>query len=145
MAHSPQAIIAQRFPRIVTPLILSATKSIDIIVYDWRWYPTVGGSSVQTFNDAIVAAARRGVAVRALVNNDALVSLLRSKGIDARRLHSKRMLHTKMLLIDGVHLVIGSHNYTQHGFALNEEASVYVELPTGEHDFSLYFSNLWGV
>jgi len=141
----PQAIIAQRFPKIVIPLIEVAKYSIDIIVYDWRWYPSVGGSSVQQFNDAIVATTRRGVVVRALVNGDGIASLLQQRGINARRLHSKRMLHTKMLLIDGVHLIIGSHNYTQHGFSLNEEASVYVQMPSADHEFSLYFSNLWGL
>lgn len=140
----PQAIIAQRFPGIVIPLIEAAKYTIDIIVYDWRWYPSVGGSSVQQFNDSIVAAARRGVTVRALVNSDNIVFMLRQRGISARRLQSKRMLHTKMLLIDGTKLIIGSHNYTQHGFSLNEEASVFVEMSSADHEFSAYFSNLWG-
>lgn len=141
----PKAIIAQRFPEIVIPLIEAAKYTIDIIVYDWRWYPSVGGTSVQQFNDTIVAAAKRGVTVRALVNGDGIASLLQQRGITARRLHSKRMLHTKMMLIDGTHLIIGSHNYTQHGFSLNEEASLYVQMPAPENDFALYFSNLWGL
>ena len=139
-----EAIIAQRFPKIVIPVIEAARHRIVIIVYDWRWYPTVGGSTVSQFNAAIVKAAKRGVAVRALVNNDGVVDRLRSHGIDAKRLISKRMLHTKMLLIDDIFLVIGSHNYTQHGFSLNEEASVLVEMPSADNDFVRYFEGLWG-
>lgn len=141
----PQAIIAQRFPQIVIPMIEAARASIRVIVFDWRWYPSSEGSAVSKFNAAIAAAAKRGVDVRCLVNNDGVAARLASAGCKARRLHSKRMLHTKMLLIDDVKLVIGSHNYTQHGFALNEEASVAVEMSTGDNDFVKYFEALWGV
>lgn len=141
----PQAIIAQRYPQVVIPLINSALHSIRVIVFDWRFYPTVQGSSVSKFNAAIFSAALRGVSVRALVNNDAIAERLKSAGCEARRLHSKRMLHTKMLLVDDTKLVIGSHNYTQHGFSLNEEASVLVEMPDVDNDFVKYFEALWGV
>lgn len=141
----PVAIIAKQFPAITIPLINEAKHSIDIIVFDWRWYPTVGGSSISQFNAAITAAARRSVAVRAIVNNQGVIDKLKTNGCDAKSLHSKRMLHTKMLLIDGTKLVIGSHNYTQHGFTMNEEASVLVEFPTENNDFKQYFERLWGV
>jgi len=142
---SPQAIIAKAYPRIVTPLVAAAKHSIDVIVYDWRWYPTVSGSPVSQFNAAFVAAAKRGVKVRALVNNDEIAVRLNALGIEAHRLHSDRMLHTKMLLIDGTLLVIGSHNFTERAFSMNEEASVLVEFPSDEHDFSTYFEHLWSV
>lgn len=142
---TPVAIIAKQFPKITIPLIEAAQHSIDVIVYDWRWYPTAGGSTISQFNAAVAAAARRGVAVRALVNNDAVIDILKAKGCNAKRLQSKRMLHTKMLLIDGTKLVIGSHNYTQHGFNLNHEASILVELDSTPNDFTAYFNSLWGV
>lgn len=141
----PQAIIAQRFPAVVIPLIENAKESVRIIVFDWRWYPTISGSPVSRFNSAITAAAARGVSVRALVNNDGVIARLASAGCKARRLHSKRMLHTKLLLVDDTVVVIGSHNYTQHGFSLNEEASVLVEMSTRDNDFVKYFEALWGV
>ena len=103
----PKAIIAQKFPEIVIPLIKGAKKSLHIIMYDWRWYPTVKGSTISQFNFAITEASRRGVFVKALVNNDEVVERLKNIGAEARRLHSKRMLHTKMLLIDERVVVIG--------------------------------------
>ena len=143
--NAPQAIIAGNFPRIVTPLIEAAKHSIDVIVYDWRWYPSVSGSLVSQFNAAFVAAAKRGVKVRALVNNAEIALRLRSVGIEAHQPASDRMLHTKMILIDGTLLVIGSHNFTERAFCMNEEASVLVEFPSDQHDFATYFENLWGV
>lgn len=141
----PVSIIAQQYPRIVIPLLEAARDSVRIIVFDWRWYPTVSGSSVSQFNAAVVAAAKRGVDVRALVNNDGVSERLKSHGIQSRRLHSKKMLHTKMILLDDTLLVIGSHNFTQHGFSMNEEASVLVQLAESENDFVKYFEALWGV
>jgi phosphatidylserine/phosphatidylglycerophosphate/cardiolipin synthase-like enzyme len=143
MISEPVAIIAQRYPQIVTPLIEAAKANIDIIVYDWRWYPTVSGGAVSQFNAAIVAAARRGVKVRALVTNGEVKSRLLSHGIDARVLKTDRMLHTKMILIDDTELIIGSHNFTQRAFSLNEEASVLVSFGSADHEFKVYFEHLW--
>ncbi len=141
----PISIIANQYPHIVTPLIEGALHKIDIIVFDWRWYPTVKGSTISRFNNAILAAAHRGVAVRCLVNSDEVVKRLIDNGCDAKKVHSKKLLHTKMLLIDEQKLVIGSHNYTQSAFALNHEASVLLEMPSIDNDFVRYFNALWGV
>jgi phosphatidylserine/phosphatidylglycerophosphate/cardiolipin synthase-like enzyme len=143
--QNPVAIIGSQFPKIVIPLVQNAKKSIRVIIFDWRWYPIVGGSSVSQFNSAVVSAVTRGVSVRALVNNNAVAERLKSHGCEARLSYSKKMLHTKMLLIDDTLLVIGSHNYTQHGFELNDEASVLVDLEAVQNDFVTYFENLWGV
>jgi len=51
-------LIGKEFPTKVIPLIREATKSIDIIVFDWRWYPDQIGSTIQQFNHEIIKAAR---------------------------------------------------------------------------------------
>ena len=145
MQTEPVAVIGSKFPDIVIPLLDAAKHSVRVLVYDWRFYPTISGSPVSRFNAAVFAAVARGVGVRALVNNDAVAARLRVAKCDARVLHSARLLHTKMLLVDDTQLVIGSHNYTQNAFSLNEEASVLVTLPSSENDFASYFDALWGV
>lgn len=141
----PISIIANQFPHIVIPIIENAKGKIDIIVFDWRFYPSVKGSTISKFNSAIFAAASRGVAVRCLVNSEDVVRRLLDSGCEAKKVHSKKLLHTKMLLVDDKTLVIGSHNYTQSAFALNHEASVLLEMPSIENDFVSYFNALWGV
>lgn len=141
----PIAIIAQDFPKYVIPLIQTAKESISVIVFDWRWYPTISGSSVSLFNAAILAAAARGVDVRCLVNNDGVLKRLTDGGVKAKRLHSKKLLHTKLLIVDGIQIVLGSHNYTQNAFSNNHEASVLVEMSSAENSFVSYFSALYGV
>lgn len=145
MIIKPLAIIASDFPKIVIPLINNAKESIRVIVFDWRFYPTVAGSSVSQFNSAIAQASKRGINVRALVNSETVIDRLCEIGCTARKVHSKRLLHTKMILIDDVILVIGSHNYTQNGFGLNHEASILVQMPDVDNDFKLYFDRLWGL
>lgn len=141
----PLPIIAQQYPRVVTPLLKNADISIRVIVYDWRLYPTISGSAVSQFNSAIREAVNRGVSVRALVNNDGVIKWLKENGADARRFHSKRKLHTKLLIIDDQQVVIGSHNFTQNAFSMNEEASVLVHCSDKQNDFVRYFEALWGV
>ena len=141
----PVAIIAQQYPKVVIPLLEQAEESIRVVVFDWRWYPTISGSPVSQFNASIVSAKKRGVDVKVLVNNDDVINRLAIHGIPARRLHSKKMLHTKMIIIDGCKVVIGSHNFTQHAFSLNEEASVFVTMPQDDNSFVKYFDALYGL
>lgn len=141
----PVSIIANQFPKVVIPLVESANKSIKIIVFDWRWYPAVAGSEVSKFNQAICKAAKDGVEVKCLVNNVGVRDRLLLAGCNAKILHSKKLLHTKMLLVDDYKLVIGSHNYTKSAFGANEEASVLVQMSSEDNDFVKYFNALWGV
>lgn len=141
----PVSIIANQFPKVVIPLVESADHFIKIIVFDWRWYPSRNGSLVSHFNHAICEAVKRGVQVQCLVNNLGVRDRLLAAGAEAKVLHSKKLLHTKMLLVDNVKLVIGSHNYTESAFGANEEASVLVQMPSEENDFVKYFNALWGV
>lgn len=143
MEYEPLPIISKDFPKIVIPLLDKAKHSIDIIVFDWRFYKNDPASSVSLFNLAIARACRRGVSVNCLVQNDGVVDNLKALGCNAKKLNSKRILHTKLLIIDKVYVIIGSHNYTQHAFTSNEEASIFVELSNENNGFVEYFNNLF--
>lgn len=145
MEYEPLPIISKNFPSIVIPLIDAAKHSIDIVVFDWRFYKNDPASAVSLFNAAVARAAARGVAVRCLVQNDGVVDLLRSIGCKARKLQSKKILHTKLIILDNTGIIIGSHNYTQHAFTSNHEASIYVQLSSADNGLVQYFSNLFGI
>ena len=140
-----ETIIGSEFPKKVIPLIENAVKTIEIIVFDWRWYPQDPGASVQLFNQAIVRAVRRGVKVCALANNDEIIRTLRENGVDARRIKIKNLLHCKLILIDSGLVIIGSHNYTQMAFQSNLEVSVIFEDKLTADRLKIFFYNLWGV
>lgn len=140
-----RVIIGHEYATQVIPLIDAARQSIDIIVYDWRWYHRQPRHSVQRFNMAIARAARRGVKVRAVVNSPDILRELKSIGVEARRVRHKKLLHVKYLAIDKKLAVIGSHNYTQSGFNTNFEMSVIVKLPPGGGRCVEFFENVWGL
>lgn len=145
MEYEPLPIISKDFPKVVIPLIENAKGSIDIVVYDWRFYKNDVASPVSLFNSAIARACSRGVAVRCLVQNDGIVDSLRLMGCDARKLNTKKILHTKLIIIDDVNIIIGSHNYTHHAFCSNHEASIFLTLSDKMNGLKVYFNNLFGL
>ena len=136
-------IIGNKFPQKVIPLIDSAKHSINIVVYDWRWYPNDPGCQVQLFNQAMVRASRRGVKIQAVVNNDALAKILIEQGIDARLVATKSLIHAKLMIIDNDLAVLGSHNYTQNAFCVNQEISVILPVYDKDVGFNNFFQSLW--
>ena len=145
MDYEPVPIISSDFPKVVIPLIDSALFSIDTVVFDWRFYKNEPANSVSLFNSSIARAVARGVNVRCLVQNQNVMQNLKNIGCDARQLQSKRILHTKLLLIDKKKCIIGSHNYTQHAFTSNHEASIFVNLASEKNVLVDYFNNLFGL
>jgi len=136
-------IIGKQFPAVGSAMIDVATCSVDIIVYDWRWYPQDPGGPAQQFNNAIINAARRGVKIRVLTNIEYVIKVLNDNKIEAKKIRSERLVHAKMMIIDGQHLIIGSHNYTQNAFTLNLEASVLIRNCPNIARFSKFFETLF--
>jgi phosphatidylserine/phosphatidylglycerophosphate/cardiolipin synthase-like enzyme len=122
-----QVIIGREYPQILTPLIEQTQHSIDILVYDWRWYANEPNSNVQKFNNAILQASKRGVKVRALVNNNILPTILQLENLSVKRVGTKSMMHVKMIILDQKKIVIGSHNFSKNAFEFNHEVSLLVE------------------
>lgn len=137
-------IVSKQFPDTVIPLIKNASHSIDVVVFDWRFYKNDPANIVSLFNVAIADAVRRGVKVRCIVNSEDVVANLKLIGCKAIKLPTKKILHTKLIIVDNVNIVTGSHNYTQHAFCSNFELSVYFKLTEQENDFVKYFNNLFG-
>lgn len=145
MQWNMEIVIGSDYPKKIIALIDGAKKNIDIVVYDWRWYADQLAHPVQQFNMALVRAVQRGVVVRAVVNAHILVPILTKVGIKVRQLKDRRTLHTKMVILDGSTLVIGSHNFTRNAFASNIETSIVVEIPLGEQRLVSFFNNLYGL
>lgn len=145
MEYEPIPIISKQFSPFAVRLIDNASFSIDIIVFDWRFYKNDPANAVSLFNSAIARAVARGVKVRCLVQSDVVVDNLKAIGCNARKLNTKKILHTKLILLDKKDIIIGSHNYTQHAFTSNHEASIFVKLGSENNAFVEYFNNLFGL
>ena len=138
-------LVGSDYPKKVCELIGEAKASIDIVVYDWRWYADQPAHPVQQFNNAIVRASKKSVIVRAVVNAGFIVPILTGVGIKARQTKDKRVVHTKMIIIDKKLLIIGSHNFTRNAFGSNIETSIVVDIPEDCTRLNELFENLYSI
>ena len=136
-------IIGKEFPQKVIPLIKQAKKSIDIVIYDWRWYPDQIGSSIQLFNNAIINASKKNIDVKVITYATHTLEILSVLGIKTTKLPSRRPLHTKLMIIDNQKVIIGSHNYTMNAFTINYEVSAIIQDEEVVKRLIQYFQNLW--
>jgi len=136
-------IKSNHFTQKVIPIIDKAQKSIDIVVFDWRWYSDNLGSNIQLFNQSIIRAVRRGVRVQVISNSNDIIKTLSKNGVKAKKFISKKLLHTKLMIIDEKIVITGSHNYTMSAFNSNFELSVILYKLDNISEFSNYFLNLW--
>lgn len=138
-----ETAIGREFPKKVIPLIEQAKKSIEVIVYDWGWYPNEIGEKIQLFNNAIVRAKQKGVVVKAVVLKRLIAEILRREGIMVKRVESSKLLHAKLMIIDDKIVIVGSHNYTKNAFNINFEASVILRDEETTRKFKNYFENFF--
>lgn len=136
-------IIGKEFPEKVIPLIKAARHTIDIVVYSWWWYPDQIGSAIQRFNNAIVNAAKKGVNVKAMLNDYVTINALLQNKVKARTLETERKMHAKLMIIDNKIAILGSHNYSMSAFTLNYEVSVIIQEEKAVQRLRQFFNNLW--
>lgn len=146
--------IAEQYPGVVIPIIKNAKSSIDILVYEWKWYGHKAASDIQQFNLEVCAAARRGVKVRVLMNlehyshpitkiNTRTEGHLKRAGVQVRMAKIGSRTHAKMLIIDRKILVVGSHNLCLSSLSSNAEVSITLaDFPQIE-EYYRYFDSLW--
>jgi phosphatidylserine/phosphatidylglycerophosphate/cardiolipin synthase-like enzyme len=137
-----KVIIGREYPIVVTPLIEQAQHTIEILVFDWRWYAHEPNSNIQKFNNAILEASQRGVKVRALVNNNIMPTILQLQKLSVKRVGTKSMMHVKMIIIDQKILVSGSHNFSKNAFEFNHEVSILTENYETIERLTKYFNML---
>ena len=143
MDQNPQILIGREFAQEVIPLIQNAKKSIDIMVYEWRWYPNEIGSKIQVFNQAIVQANKKNIKVKAVVHKALIAEILRREKIKVRKVESSKVLHTKLMIIDDDTVILGSHNYTMNAFNINYEVSVILHDEKIVLKLKQYFKNFF--
>lgn len=141
----PNVLIASKFVNGVLPLIDSATDKISIIVFDWRLYPTQQNHPVTRLVNSLIAAIERGVVVRVLTPHSGVRADLVRLGFKCRTVYSGKIMHAKVMLIDDIHCIVGSHNYTQSGFTRNLEVSLHVPDRAMASVLNSYFDQLWSV
>ncbi len=139
----PVPIFGKEFVNKVSGMLANALDSIDIIVYEWKFDDKDKVSAIGLFNEAIFKAVNRGVKVRVITTSNKTKALLEKEGVMCKVLTTNKTLHTKILILDRFHIVLGSHNYTERAFTENYELSVYFVCSDFENKYVQYFENLW--
>lgn len=119
-----ESLIGSRYADAVLECINASMRTIDILMFEWRWYKDDFSHPIQLINHALVRAVRRGVKVRAITHHADIAKILRDVGIDAKAWPLKKLMHAKLIVCDGNAVIMGSHNLTGSAINTNIENSV---------------------
>ncbi|OYD13996.1 hypothetical protein CH333_09305 [candidate division WOR-3 bacterium JGI_Cruoil_03_44_89] len=137
------AILDSGYYTLVKSLIDSARTSVELMMF-------LVSDTTDNFGEpggllaAISDAYSRGVNVRILLHsigdiiNESAVQFFENREIPLRI--ADKYSHTKLLIIDGKTVVLGSHNWTTSAFGSNYEASVIIRDEATAYDYRNYFN-----
>ena len=133
--------------------IRGAKKSIKICMYLFKTTDSPNNLANQVL-DALAGAAKKGVAVEALLeandrpddnlndHNRQTAGKLRKAGIKARFDRRDVNTHSKLVVIDGEWVFVGSHNLTHTALSRSHETSLMVRSRELAEYFSRYIEDI---
>lgn len=136
-------VVNREYLPAVLALINSATNSIDYLHLEQH-----DGRAIQVIEAALGAAVKRGVAVRGLLDdgidfNAAAVERMVALGADVRLDTPQKMLHSKLVVVDGKAVLLGSTNWTGNSMGNNNETNLRLDDPILADLFERYVAALW--
>jgi phosphatidylserine/phosphatidylglycerophosphate/cardiolipin synthase-like enzyme len=124
----------------ITALLKGIDRARAEIVLSFYLFRTIENAKgyPEAVLESLVAAANRGVQVEVVLergqdvndlsrNNSETAERLKRGGIRVCLDAPDRQTHTKLVVIDRRHVLIGSHNLTQSALRYNHEASVWID------------------
>lgn len=136
-------IFGKQYAQYVLDNVNKAKSSIDVVMFDWRWYKDDISHPIQLINHAIVCAVRRGVTVRAIVSSNAIAEPLRAQGVKVKLYKRSGLLHSKMFVFDRKSFIMGSHNMTGPAVRVNVESSIFSDDETSVFSNQAYYDALY--
>ena len=136
---SPKAGISKELSRMTQ----AAAQEISVAAYAF---------SSKYMGNALVKAIKRGVKVRLILDMEnarksySIDEWLIENGVDVRFIKLKRgCMHHKILIVDGVHLMTGSYNFTNDSEFRNHEAAIFTDDGNLIASFIAEFERLWSL
>lgn len=124
-------------------LFSQVERTIEIVMFDWRWYELDPANPMQLINNALVQAARRGVNVRCVTSSPDVILTLNGCGLKAKKVQRRGLLHSKMVILDSEVVLIGSHNFTHNALAKNYETTMLIADAESAEAWRAIFEKLW--
>jgi phosphatidylserine/phosphatidylglycerophosphate/cardiolipin synthase-like enzyme len=136
---SPKGGISKELVR----LTQAAAQEISVAAYAF---------SSKYLGNALVKAIKRGVKVRLILDMEnawksySIDEWLIENGIDVRFIKLKRgCMHHKILIVDRIHLMTGSYNFTNDSEFRNHEAAIFTDDGNLIASFFAEFERLWSL
>ena len=131
-----------------------ARSKVDVIQYQWNFYPFDKNNPLQKFNEGFLAHIRAGLRVRVLLNIEGVEHRLTSINHSAQRNLTEAganvkfgpqfpITHAKIFIIDDDFVILGSHNLSKRSVTANDETSVLIKSREATQEFERYFNALW--
>lgn len=120
-------------------LIEQAAQSIMVMMFFMKFEE---GTEYVTnaLVEALIKARAKGLDVKVILDRDAeggrtgarlvnqaVFDMLRNNNVSVVFDHEDRMTHSKFVIVDGKHVVLGSHNWTGGSYWAYDDTSVYIE------------------
>jgi len=125
----------------IVELIQSANQSIEVEMYIF---------TNSKLSDALINAKKRGVEVKLILGStegediEGVITLLTGNGIEVRNASKEfRTMHSKIMVVDGAIVLIGSHNWSQSAMFYNREISVIIHDSTISKQVQNIFYSDW--
>jgi len=124
-------------------LIAQATNSIEFLQLEYH-----DDLTSLRIDAALADAVQRGVCVRGILddgidfNAESLKRLL-ALGVDVQLDTPQKMLHSKLVVVDGRKVLLGSTNWTGNSMDNNNETNVLLDDPALADLFGRYMGLLW--
>jgi len=131
-------VVNKEYLPVLLDLIARATNSIEFLQLEYH-----DDLTTLRIDTALAEAVQRGVRVRGILDdgidfNAAASERLRALGVEARLDTSKKMTHSKLVVVDGKIVLLGSTNWN------NNETNVRLDDPVLADLFGRYIAALWG-
>jgi phosphatidylserine/phosphatidylglycerophosphate/cardiolipin synthase-like enzyme len=132
----------------VLKLIKNAQQSIQVCMLEFL-ASTPNSDVTDRIQDALIAAAGRGVDVTVLLDGDvddnaARVSALKAGGVTAKLGPKSPTLHVKLVVVDGARALVGSTNWSTSSLRYNNEANLSFDHPQIASQLGKYAASLYG-
>ena len=143
------------YARVLLALFAGATRSIHMSMYRMSYYSGYGDSLANDLLHALTDAAHRGLDVKVLLDDCAYYAdsaeanltsalVLQQRGVEVRFDDPGLTTHTKLVVIDGDTVVLGSTNWNYYSLQKNCEIDLaFVNLPEIADPFETFFQTLW--
>ena len=136
-------VVNREYLPAVLDMIAGATNAIEFVQLECH-----DDRVVRAIAAALAAAVKRGVRVRGLLDdgvdfNAAAVARLRALGADMQLDTPVKMTHSKLVIVDGRVVLLGSTNWTGNSMANNNETNVRLDDPVLAEYFTRYAAALW--